>query len=77
LELRRRIDALLAVLDGPVPDAETLRGIRAVTALEHVGTPDARRVLRRLSEGAADARLTREAKTVLERLAISDAWRKR
>jgi hypothetical protein len=68
LELRRRIDHLLEKLTGPVRDAETVRGLRAVEILEHIGTPVARQVLTTLARGAEGARLTREAKASRERL---------
>jgi hypothetical protein len=38
--------------------------------LERIGTPEARQLLKRLATGAPGARLTREAKASLERLAI-------
>jgi hypothetical protein len=41
---------------------------RAVVALERVGTPDARALLRTLADGAPLARLTLEARAALERL---------
>jgi hypothetical protein len=63
-----RIEALLGKLEGPVASAETLRSIRAVEALEHIATPEARDLLDRLAAGAPEARLTREAKAALERL---------
>lgn len=68
LEMRRRLKTLLTTLDEPVPEADMLRRLRAVVVLEHVGTPAARRVLRRLSEGTAEARLTRAAKKAWTRL---------
>jgi hypothetical protein len=37
--------------------------------LEHIGTPEAQEVLRTLAKGAAEARLTQEAKASLEWLA--------
>jgi hypothetical protein len=61
--------AALAVRpSGPVASADALRQLRAVEALEHIGTADARQVLQRLADGAPDARLTREAQASLERL---------
>ncbi len=64
-ELRRRAEELLAKLEGPLTDPEALRQLRAVAALEHLGAAD---VLRELSAGAPEARLTREAKASLARL---------
>jgi Spy/CpxP family protein refolding chaperone len=67
-EARRRIEALLNKLQGPVTSAGTLRSIRAVEVLEHIATPEAREVLQNLAKGAAEARLTHEAKAALDRL---------
>jgi RNA polymerase sigma factor (sigma-70 family) len=67
LELRRRIQSLLAALrskDSP----EALRIGRALQALEQIGTPKARQLLEALAGGASAARLTREAKASLIRL---------
>jgi WD40 repeat protein/uncharacterized protein (DUF1778 family) len=69
-EAQRRIKALLAKLDGPVSSNETLRSLRAVAVLEHLATPEARRLLEKLAAGAPEARLTREAKATLERLSL-------
>ncbi len=69
-ELRRRVEGLLAKLDGPVTDPETLRPLRAVAALERIEAAD---VLRELASGAPDARLTREAKSSLARLGALQA----
>ncbi|MBY0524228.1 MAG: tetratricopeptide repeat protein, partial [Gemmataceae bacterium] len=68
LEVRQRLESLLAKLAGPVTDPETLRAIRAVEVLEKIGTPDAQAILRTLAKGAEDARLTQDAKAALERL---------
>jgi WD40 repeat protein len=68
-ELRRRVAQLLDERNGAPPTADLLRSLRAVAVLEHVGTTAARDVLRRLAEGVPEARLTREAKASLERLA--------
>jgi WD40 repeat protein len=68
-ELRRRVAQLLDEKNGAPPTADLLRSLRAVAVLEHIGTAAARDVLRRLAEGVPEARLTREAKASLERLA--------
>jgi WD40 repeat protein len=68
LEVRQRIDGLLAKLRGPVTRPEMMRAVRAVAVLEDVATPQARKLLEALSEGAPEARLTQEAKTALTRL---------
>jgi WD40 repeat protein len=69
LEARKRIEELLKVLQDVSASPERLRELRAVEVLEHIGTADARQVLQTLAKGAAEARLTREAKASLERLA--------
>jgi WD40 repeat protein len=69
LEAHRRLQALLARLRPPVADPEMLRALRAVAVLEDIGTPQARKILETLAAGAAGARLTREAKAALRRLA--------
>ena len=48
--------------------AESQRRLRAVLALEAIGSPGAVRLLEELSRGAPGARLTFEARTALERL---------
>jgi hypothetical protein len=68
LELRRRVQAVLEHLRGPVTQPEMLRSLRAVAVLEDIATPEARRLLEELAAGAAEARLTREAKAALRRL---------
>jgi HEAT repeat protein len=69
LEVRNRVQAIQASLHG-VPPAPTLRTLRAIRALEQLGMPEARHILRKLAEGAAEARATREAKKALDRLAL-------
>jgi RNA polymerase sigma factor (sigma-70 family) len=71
-EVRRRVQAVLDKLDVS-HNPELLRRLRAVEVLEHVGTADARAALRAIARGAATARLTREAKASLERLAARPA----
>ncbi len=67
-EARRRLEKLLADLEGSIPVGERLRDSRAIEVLEHIGTPDALQVLEFLAKGAPEARLTQEAKASLDRL---------
>jgi RNA polymerase sigma factor (sigma-70 family) len=69
LEVQRRIERLLGELaQGAIPP-DRLRELRSVEALEHAGSAEARAVLEGLAGGAADARLTRETRAALARLA--------
>jgi hypothetical protein len=67
LEFRKRVEQLLRKLDD-IPSPERLRAVRAVEALELIGTPEACRVLADLAKGAPEDRLTREARGSLWRL---------
>jgi WD40 repeat protein len=67
-EARQRIDELLKRLDQSEWTPEMLRQVRAVEALERASTPEARAVLKKLGQGAADALLTREAGAALQRM---------
>jgi RNA polymerase sigma factor (sigma-70 family) len=66
LEARRRIEKLLARPTGS--DAPALPLLRAVEALELIGTPAARDALAELARRAPEARHTREAAAALGRL---------
>lgn len=68
-ESRRRIEQMLAKLQGPITLLKQARGLRAVEVLEHVGSPEARQVLENLAKGAPEGWLTQEAKASLDRLA--------
>ncbi|HEY7426821.1 MAG TPA: PQQ-binding-like beta-propeller repeat protein [Gemmataceae bacterium] len=68
LEARRRMEGLLDQLRGSPPTADLRRALRAAEVLERIGTPEACHLLEKLSQGAAEARLTLEAKASLERL---------
>ncbi len=64
LETRLRLQALLDDLEG----RERLHFLRAIEVLERIGDKPARDLLRRLSEGAAGAWMTEEARMSLRRL---------
>jgi hypothetical protein len=66
LETKRRSEALLAKLARPSDDR--LRTIRAIEVLEHLATPAAKDVLRKLAAGAADASQTKDAGRSLRRI---------
>jgi WD40 repeat protein len=67
-EVRKRVNGLLELVDGPETDPSRLRTIRAIEILERIGTPEARAVLSRLANGPAHAKATLEAATALKRL---------
>jgi hypothetical protein len=71
LEARRRLENLLAGVGSPevrVPPGDGLRFLRALQVLEAAGTPEARAVLERLAQGAAEAVETQDARAALRRL---------
>jgi WD40 repeat protein len=68
LEVRRRLELTIeAISEHPIA-AEELRAVRAVQALERIGSPAAEEVLQTLAKGAADADATRDARAALARL---------
>jgi WD40 repeat protein len=69
LEMKQRINQVLSKLE-PSASGERLRALRAIQVLEYAGTAAAREHLRMLAKGVVEARLTCEAKAVLERLAF-------
>jgi hypothetical protein len=70
-EVRHRLEPLLAELDRPEDSPERLRVLRAIEALEDVGTAEARQLLEKLAGGLAGARVTREARASLSRLSAT------
>jgi WD40 repeat protein len=73
-EVRQRLGQVLEAIDNTValPGRRALPS-RALVVLEQAGTPEARRALERLAEGAPGAWLTQEAKAALARLARQSA----
>lgn len=66
LEVRRRVEALLALLEHANP-RERLRTLRALELLERIGDAEARRLLRTLADGAPVVWLTVQAQAALRR----------
>src|SRR5262249_54767959 len=68
LETRKRLEELLARLEAQLQSPDHLRGLRAIEALEHIATSEAKKLLQEIAKGAPEARLTQEAKASLGRL---------
>jgi hypothetical protein len=62
-----------AAAGGPAAGPEVLRSLRAIAALERIGTAPAQEVLERLARGDDDAPATRDAAEALLRLARKKA----
>jgi hypothetical protein len=72
-EVRRQVANLLEEqVEGPLT-LDRLRDLRALEVLEHVGTPEAQRLLFAIAQGAPEAHLTQEARFALKRLAVRPA----
>jgi hypothetical protein len=68
VELRKRIEELLAKAKGQTLSPVQLQVVRAIEALERAGTPEARKALQTLARGATGALETVEARAALDRL---------
>ena len=68
LETRKRLEQLVKRIDSKTLSAEELRIGRAIEVLERLHTPEARRVLKTLADGAPEALTTTEAQAALKRL---------
>lgn len=68
LEQARRLEKLIGDLAPAAAIGEPLRSLRAIEILEHIATPDARRLLSKLSQGLPGVRLTQAATESLARM---------
>lgn len=71
LEKKRRLERLLEKAQNaalPFQGTQRLGQLRALEVLEKIGTPDARKLVRDLANGAEEGQLTAAARTVLARL---------
>jgi WD40 repeat protein len=66
LELRQRVETLLASIETSGISPELAGALRGVAILERLHSPEARLKLEELSKGAPGARLTREAQAALK-----------
>jgi hypothetical protein len=69
LEVRRRVAQLLRRMEAGTQSPGRLQALRGLEVLEYAGTPEAGELLQALAKGAPEARLTREAKAAVARLA--------
>jgi WD40 repeat protein len=68
-EQRMRVEQLLQHLNYAIPPTgASLRTLRCIWLLEHIGTAQGRRILEALTAGAPGSRVTAEAKAALDRL---------
>jgi Tol biopolymer transport system component len=67
-EARRRLEALVGLLQTREPSPDRLQALRALRVLETVQTPETRQLLEKLAAGAPEEMLTEEAGAVLIRL---------
>ncbi len=68
-EVQRRLDAVLKHAGPLVTNNEKLRRLRAIEALEHIGTKEAKAILEEVARGAPAALETQSARESLARLA--------
>jgi hypothetical protein len=69
LEMRRRVEKLLARLGPENTRPDVLRAVRALQVLEQFPSPGAQKLLDKLAAGAPAARLTKEARAAVARRA--------
>jgi WD40 repeat protein len=67
-EVRRRVERILEQCERSILPPHVMQGVRAIEALEHIGSPEAINVIQVLAGGTPNAKLTKESKVSLERL---------
>jgi WD40 repeat protein len=67
LELRRRVELLLAKVDQGILPVDQLRSLRALTVLERIGSDEARHLVTAMAGGDPTAWLTQEAQAAVQR----------
>lgn len=70
LETQRRIEKLLAVVDTNIPPADVLRDMRAIQALETIGSDEALTLLTELTKGTHLHPKTKAARLAIARLQV-------
>jgi WD40 repeat protein len=68
LETRRRVELLLDKIDKQPPSPQRLQQERALLVLQWIGTPEAKRLLEALAQGAPETWLTEQAKAACWRM---------
>jgi WD40 repeat protein len=67
-EKKKRLETLLARAEQGTLTPELLQGLRAIEALECIGSGEARQILTNLASGLPSSRLTQQARAALKRL---------
>jgi hypothetical protein len=70
LEVRLRVEKLVKDLEEPISSPGLLASRNAIMVLEQINSSAARDLLESLARGAPEARLTRDARAALQRLAL-------
>jgi WD40 repeat protein len=68
LEMRQRMDKLIAKVNGPVQAPEMVQALRGIETLERMGTRQSLEVLTAVAQGAAGHRVTEDARSAMQRL---------
>jgi WD40 repeat protein len=67
-EARRRLEGILERVGRWAPTPDEVQAVRAIEALEHLGTTEARHLLEKMANGAPESCVSQDAKAALGRL---------